>query len=143
MADKKISELTSATSVNTTDFFPIVQAGSTVKLDFATFLAHVPVNPIVVQVTEAPASGALSTTLLTSLVTSASGATNYTLAASTHGTTKVIAASTMGGSATAIVTVTGAAGFTTITFSAVGQIVTLQNINGSWFAKSVRGAVVA
>lgn len=143
MADKKISELVAATTVNSTDFFPIVQAGTTIKLDFATFLAKLPAQPIVIQAQEAPVSGALSTAIRASLVTSAAGAVNYTLAASTHGVKKIIAAPSMGAGATAIVTVTSGSGFTTITFSALGQTASLENINGVWYVASVRGAVVA
>ena len=133
MADKKISELSSAVTVNTTDYFPIVQGGTTLKLDMATFLAKLPAQPIVVQVQESPVSGALSTSNRVSLVTSASGATAYTLAAAAHGTKKLIAAQTMGGSATAVVTVTNGTGFTTLTLNAAGDSVQLENINGYWF----------
>lgn len=143
MADKKISELTSATTVNTTDFFPIVQAGTTLKLDFATLLAKLPAQPIVIAAAEAPVSGALSTAVADSLVASAAGATNYTLAAGTQGMQKYISASSIGVGATAVVTVTGGVGVTTITFNTTGQGVHLKNLNGSWYVFGVRGATIA
>jgi hypothetical protein len=143
LADKKISELVSATTVNTTDYFPIVQGGTTLKLDMATFLSHLPAPAIELPAQESPASGALSTAVKTSLITSATGATNYTLAAGTHGMKKVIAAQTMGGSATAIVTVTSGTGFTTLTFNTAGDYVSLENINGFWFISGNTSVVAA
>ena len=142
MADKKISELTSATIVNTTDLLVLVQAGTTLKLDIATLLSHLPSQPIVIQVQESPVSGALSTTNRVSLVTSASGITNYTLAAATHGTKKHIAAATMAGT-NAIVTVTNGIGFTTLTLNAAGDSVTLENINGYWYITGNNSVAVA
>lgn len=143
MADKKISELTSATAVNTTDFFPIVQAGTTLKLDFNTLLSKLPTQPICIVAAETPASGAISTANSDSTVASATGATNYTLAAGTQGMQKFIASSSIGASATAVVTVTGGSGFTTITFNATGQGVHLKNLNGTWFVVGSRGVVIA
>jgi hypothetical protein len=143
LADKKISELVSATTVNTTDYFPIVQGGTTLKLDFATLLSHLPAPAIELPAQESPASGALSTAIKTSLVTSTTGATNYTLAAGTHGTKKVIAAQTMGGAATAVITVTSGTGFTTLTFNAAGDYVSLENINGFWFISGNTSVVAA
>lgn len=143
MADKKISELVSATSVNTADFFPMVQAGTTVKIDFATLLSKLPAQPIVIQAAEAPASGALSTATRDSKVTSATGVTNYTLAAGTHGMKKLIVAPTMGAGASAVVTVTSGIGFTTLTFNAIGQSVEVENVSGSWFVIGSHGAVIA
>jgi len=106
-------------------------------------LSKLPAPPIVITTPESPVSGAISTAIADSLVTSASGATNYTLAASTTGVNKYIAAPTMGGSATAIITVTGGVGFTTITFNAAGQAAHLRNLNGSWFVVGYRGVVIA
>ncbi len=142
MADKKISQLTAATTVNASDFFPIVQAGTTLQCSFSTFLSHVPGPIINVVAPEAPASGALSTSIDSSFVTSASGATNYTLAAGTNGFQKYIAAPSMGASASAVVTVTGAVGFSTITFSAAGQAVHLKFMNTGWYVLGSHGATV-
>ncbi len=143
MADKKISQLTAASSVNGVDIFPIVQSGSTLQLSFATLLANLPAQPINITAQESPASGALSTSLLYSEVTSSTGVTNYTLAAGTHGTQKYIAVATLGASASAVVTITNGIGVTTLTFNAVGQLVHLINIGGSWFVAGVHGATVA
>ena len=141
MADKKISELTSATTVNTVDYFPFVQGGTTQKLDFATLLTNLPIDTVVVQAAESPVSGAIATSKRCSLVTSSSGATNYTLVTGTHGMKKLIAVQTIGASATAVLTVTGGAGFSTITFSNAGQSAELENISGLWYVKSIRGAI--
>ncbi len=143
MADKKISQLTAASTVNSVDIFPIVQAGSTLQLSFATLLANLPNQPINITAAETPASGALSTSNLYSLITSASGVTAYTLAAGTHGTQKVIAVQTLGAGASATVTITGGTGVTTLTFNAVGQFVHLINIGGYWFVAGYRGATIA
>lgn len=143
MADKKISELVSATVLNLTDFFPIVQAGTTLKIDLTTFLAKLPGQPIIALAQEAPASGALSTSNKYSVVTSAAGAVNYTLAAGTHGVNKVIVAPAMGVDATAVVTVKSGVGFTTLRFNAAGQAVHLENVGGSWYILGVHGAVIA
>jgi hypothetical protein len=143
MADKKISELVSATVVNTTDFFPLVQAGTTLKLDMNTFLTNLPIDIKVVQPAETPVSGAISTAVRASLISSATGATNYTLAAGKHGSKKIIACNSLGASATAVVTVTGGTGFTTLTFNAIGQVVTLENISGNWYVDGFHGATIA
>ena len=143
MADKKISELSSAVTVNTTDYFPIVQGGTTLKLDMAKFLANLPAQPIVVQVQESPVSGALSTSNRVSLVTSTIGQTAYTLAAAAHGTKKLIAAQTMGAGATAVVTVTNGTGVVTLTFDTAGDSVQLESINGYWFVVGNNSVTVA
>ena len=143
MADKKISELSSAVTVYTTDYFPIVQGGATLKLDMAKFLANLPAQPIVVQVQESPVSGTLSTSNRVSLVTSASGATAYSLALASHGTKKLIAAQTMGAGATAVVTVTTVTGPVTLTFDAAGDSVQLESINGVWLIVGNNSVAVA
>lgn len=145
MADLKISQLVSATTVNTTDLFVMVQGGSTVKVDIATFLSKLPASPTVVQAQEAPGSGALSTAIRSSLITSATGTTNYTLAAGTHGQQKLIGVQTLGASALAVVTVSSQSFGTlgTITFNAVGDSVLLENINGIWFIVGSNSVVLA
>jgi hypothetical protein len=139
MADKKISQLATASTVNTGDVFPLVQAGSTLQCSIATLLANLPSLPTVVQTPESPSSGALSLSIETSLVTSATGVTNYTLAAGTNGQAKMIAAQTMGGSASVVVTITSGTNIATVTFNAAGQSASLKNIGGYWFVKSVGG----
>lgn len=79
------------------------------------------------------------TTKVTLLVTT--GANALTLAAGTDGQVKIIKHKTDGGDGT--LTVTGASGFSTITFSAVGQTATLLYKDSSWNVISVFGAVVA
>lgn len=105
------------------------------KCDVSTFLTKLPVAPIIVETIEALTSaGAISTTKRTTTITSSAGSTAYTLAAGTHGQQKLIACQTMGGGgATAVVTVTGGTGFTTLTFNAAGDFILLENVNGYWF----------
>lgn len=142
MADKKISELTAATSVNTTDLMILVQGASTNKVDIDTFFAGVPRRVVVSEASEAPASGALATNKLVSKVASATGTTNYTLASGTHGMEKIIVCSSMAGT-DAVVTVTGGVGVTTITFNGAGDSVHLRNIDASWYVISSNSVVIA
>lgn len=142
MADKKISALTSASTVGAGDYMVLVQGGQTFKIDVATFLSKFPQQPIVLDTPESPASGALSTSVVTSKVTPAGAPTAYTLAAGTHGMKKTIACETFT-SGTAVVTVTSPKGFTTLTFNAVGDIVKLENISGFWYVVANNSVVVA
>jgi len=79
------------------------------------------------------------TTKVTLLVTT--GANALTLAAGTDGQIKIIKHKTDGGDGT--LTVTGASGFSTITFTAVGQTATLLYKDSTWNIISVFGATVA
>lgn len=79
------------------------------------------------------------TTKTTLLVTNAANA--LTLAAGADGQVKIITMKTDGGDGT--LTVTGARGFSTITFTAVGQTATLLYKDGAWLILAVFGATVA
>lgn len=142
MADKKISELVSATVVNGVDFFAFVQGGTTLKMDFTTLFSKLPQTPIVLQPHEAPVSGALSTATKNSLVSSAAGTTNYTLAAGTSGLKKTIVCSSMAGT-NAVVTVTGGTGVASLTFTAAGQSADLECINNTWYVLGSHGVTIA
>lgn len=142
MADKKLSQLTSATVLNAADYILLTQSGQSLKIDIQTFLKNLPTRPILLEAAEGPASGALSTVLLTSKVTPAGAPTNYTLAAGTNGLEKVIVCETFT-SGTAVVTVTDGKGFSTLTFSAVGDACSLRNVNGYWYVLGNNSVVVA
>ena len=144
MADSKISELTGATSVASVDVLPIVQTGQTKKVTASVLFSNIPVNPVCKEAPETIGNGAVSTTLLTTVIESiVSENISLTLAAGVHGTIKEIFTKTLSPTYSAVVTVTGGKGFSTITFSNVGQSVYLKNINGDWYVISYRGAVIA
>ena len=142
MADLKISQLTSTVVLTAggVDFFPIVQGGSTVKIDIATFFGNLPVQPRIIQAAEAVATGALSTATRASVITV--NTNTYTLAAGLHGQRKLVVASVFT-AGTSILTVTSGAGFTTVTFNAVGNTVEFENVSGTWFIIGSRLAVIA
>lgn len=140
--DKKVSELTSAVTAGVTDTFPVVQSGTSLKMSLATLFSNVPTAVISTVAAEAPASGALSTAIEDSVVTSATGTTNYTLAAGTQGMRKHIMCDAIAGTS-AVVTVTGGSGFTTITFNAVGQTAYLKYTNAKWYVFGSRGVTIA
>lgn len=94
----------------------------------------------VTETSEALTTGVISTTKLYTKVTANTSA--YTLASGLHGQEKRIVCDVFT-AATGVVTVTGGAGFTTLTFSALGHGVHLQNIDGTWYVIGVRGAAVA
>lgn len=147
MADKKISDLNAASTLNTGDFLVLVQSAETKKIDVDTFLTKVPKSPISQETPEAPASGALSKSVEVSVVAAPSSANvNYTLAApvaADKGKVKIIAASAITATYTVTVTVTGGVGFTTITFDTAGETATLKEVSGSWYVIGNNGAVLA
>jgi hypothetical protein len=150
MADKRISELTAATTVNAADAFVLVQSGSTLKVSADVLLSNAPVSVVVKQTAEAPASGALSTTLAYSKVTPSVTNPAYTLAAGptglaadAHGLYKTIVCETVASAGTAVVTVTGGKGFATLTFSDVGDAVVLRNVDGFWYIVGNNSVAVA
>ncbi len=143
MADSKLSALNPATSLNLGDLLLLTQAGSSLKIDVQTFALKMPSRIIVNEASESPASGALATNLLVSKVSSTSGVVNYTLASGTHGMEKQIVASSISGGGTCVVTVTSGAGVATITFNAVGDSVSLKNIDGLWYVFANNSVVIA
>lgn len=148
MADKKISALTAATTVNAADVTVLVQSGTTLNVPMSTLFGKIPVNANVIEASESKsANGALSTTLAYSKITSVvTTGVAYTLAAGAHGAYKTIVCSAYT-SGTAVVTVSSGANFSTITFAAssaaVGQSCTLQNIDGTWYVVAYRGVTIA
>jgi len=144
MADLKISELTSATSVAVSDYFVIVQTGETRKVTPEVLFANAPSHLVCKELPETIASGAISTSVLTTIISSASAADQIlTLATGTHGMEKDIVVSVLSNSYIATLTVTNAKGFSTIVFNAVGQTVKLKNISGFWYILGSKGATIA
>lgn len=144
--DKKISELTPATSIAKTDLLVVVQGSTTNQSSVDTFFSSVPRQMTITEAVETPASGALALNKQTSVVNSAGGTINFTLAAATHGVEKEIVCSTMsGGSPVCIVTVSSGAGFTTLTFTgagAVGYTAKLKYITNKWYVIGSRGVTI-
>lgn len=139
--DKKISELNVAGTLATTDTMVLVQGSSTNRIDVDTFFGTVPRRIVVKEVPEAlTTSGAISTTKLYTKLTA--NTTVYTLAAGTHGMEKIIVCNVLTAS-TAVITVTGGAGFTTVTMNAVGDAVKLVNIDSIWYIVGQNSVVVA
>jgi len=146
MADKKISQLNSASMVNTSDYLVLVQGSETMKIDVGTFLSKAPV-PLVSQANnETVSSGALSKNILVSKISVPTSANvSYTLAApvsADKGIEKIIVATTVTASYKATVTVSGGVGFSTIDFTAAGQSVHLREVDGNWFIIGSRGVTV-
>lgn len=147
MADAKISDLNAASTLNTGDLLVLVQSAETRKIDIATFLSKVPKMPVSQETPETVASGALSKGVEVSKVSvPASANVNYTLAApvtADAGKVKIIVATTVTPTYSAIITVTGGVGFSTITLNTTGESVTLKEVSGSWYVVSDNGAVLA
>ena len=147
MADAKISDLHSASTLNTGDLLVLVQSGETKNVDVSTFLSKVPKAPVSQETPETVVSGALSKNIEVSVVSVPSAANvNYTLAApiaADVGKQKIIVASAVTPTYTATITVTGGVGFTTATLSATGESVTLKEVGGYWYIVGGNGVVVA
>jgi hypothetical protein len=87
-------------------------------------------------------AGAANVTTLTTALTTTGGAQAITLADGINGQIKTVIHDVDGGSA--ILTPTTKTGFTTVTFTNVGETVTLQFLTTrGWFVLSSYGAVVA
>jgi len=146
MADKKISDLNAASTLNGADLLVLVQAGETKKVDVTTFLSKVPKLPVSQETPETVASGALSKTYDVSKISVPSSANvNYTLAAPVGtdvGRVKVIAMTSCTPTYTATVTVTSGAGFTTAVFNTAGETLTLKEVSGSWYVIGNNGVVL-
>lgn len=134
MADTKVSALTAATTLNLSDYFLLVQGGSSLKVSAETIALKMPSRIIVNESAETITTGAIATNKLTTKIAIADPAAAYTLAAGTHGMEKVIVCNATSGAApSATVTVTSGSGFSTITFDSIGDIAYLKNIDGLWY----------
>lgn len=145
--DKRISELNSASLVNTGDFLVMVQGTETLKVDVGTFLAKAPAPLLNQADSETVVSGALSKVIDTSLVSVPAAANvNYTLAApvtADKGIVKTVLATAVTNTYTATLTVTGGVGFSTVTFNSAGDSVQLKVVGTSWYIVGSNGVVIA
>lgn len=145
MTDKKVSELLPASVVNLADYLLLVQAGNSLKIDVETLALKMPSRIIVNEASEALiASGAIATNKLVTKLKALTAGGAYTLAAGTHGMEKQIVCDVADlTTPSAVITVTGGAGFTTITMNALGDSVYLKNINGVWYILGSNSVVIA
>lgn len=149
MADKKISELTAATSVSTTDVVPIVQGTVTKKITPVVLFGNIPTDikyaGIIVETgtPDTVQSGAVSVlTAITYLSNITTSDTTVTLADGIQGQEKTFVC-TVRTTNNIVLTPTNLAGAsTTITFSAVGQTCKLKFMNNEWCIMSVFGASI-
>ena len=143
MSDSKISALSPASTVYTGDYMLLTQLGNSVKLALSTLFTQVPIRISVIEASESPTSGAVATNLLVSKLTAAITPVAYTLAAGTHGMEKQLVVNLCPASSSAIVTVSGASGFSTLTFNAITDVAWLKNIDGLWYVMSNNSITVA
>jgi len=144
MADSKVSSLVPATVLGAGDYLLLVQGGNSIKLDIQTLFGKIPVRPVVLEASETILSGVLATNLLTSKIRAITAGVAYTLAAGTHGMEKVIVCSVADVTTpSAVLTVSSPAGYSTITFNAVGDSVHLKNIDGLWYVVGTNSVVLA
>ncbi len=147
MADKKISELTAATSVSTTDVVPIVQGTTTKKITATVLFENIPSSikyagicaevgaPDTVQ------SGAISTvTAITYLSNITTSSMIVTLADGIQGQEKTLLM-TVKTTDNIVLTCTHSS-FTNITFTGINQTAKLKFMNDKWNILSVYGATV-
>lgn len=140
----KVSALTTATTLNGGDFLMIVQAGSSLKVDLNTLAQKLPSRVVVLEASEAVATGALATNKLVSKITVTTVAAAYTLAAGTHGMEKQIVCSALSGATpTAVVTVTGGAGVASLSFNAIGDTIYLKNVDGLWYVMGSNSVAIS
>ena len=142
MSDSKISALSSASTVYSGDYLLLTQLGNSVKIPVSTFVANIPNRTLVTEASESPVSGAIATNLLISKLTAMVSPSAYSLASGTHGMEKQIVVASCPTSASAVLTVSGAAGFTTITFNSLVSSAYLKNVDGLWHVLSNVSSVI-
>lgn len=145
MADTKVSALTAATTLGLSDYFLLVQGGSSLKVSAEVIALKMPSRIIINEASETVTTGAIATNKLTTKLAIADPAAAYTLAAGTHGMEKeIVCNATSGASPSAVITVTGGySGLSTITFNAIGDSVYLKNIDSVWYVLGSNSVVIA
>ncbi len=148
MADKKISGLSLATSVSSTDVLPIVQTASTNKVTLATLFGNVPGDIkysglLTSSLTpESVTTGAISVLVPTSYVINQTGVdSTLTLAAGSSNMEKTIVATDLT-TKKVVVTLNGQ-GFASLTFNATGSTARLIYTNNKWFILSLNNVTTA
>ena len=143
MSDLKISELVSATSVAETDYFVIVQAGETRKITPAVMCTNVTNSLVCKELPETLSSGVISPTVLTTIISSAPSTNQiFTLGSGVHGTSKEIVVGTLASTFTATINVLNGKGFTSLTFTSIGQTISLKFISGYWYVMAYKGVTI-
>lgn len=143
MADKKISELTSASVVNSTDAFVIVQAGETRKISPEVLFKNVPVSVVSKEVPEVIENGAISIVIATTVIdSSAFNDVELTLAAGSNGIEKTIVCLNLIPSYKATVSVTNGRNVNSIQFNDPGDSVHLKYILGYWYVVGSKGVII-
>ena len=145
MADKKISELTAATSVSTTDVVPIVQGTTTKKITPVVLFENIPSSVkyagvcVETGTPDVVSSGAISvTTAITYITNITTSVMTVTLADGVQGQEKTILM-TIRDTHNMTLTCTNSS-FTNITFNGIGQTAKLKFMNSKWHILSVYGA---
>ena len=145
MADLKVSALVSASIVNSVDYLMLVQGGTSLKVDVSTLALNMPSRINVVEPSEVLAvSGVVATNKLVSKIKALTTPAAYTLAIGTHGMEKYIVCNAVEVTTpTAVLTITGGAGVSTVSFNAIGDSVHLKNIDALWYVVGSNSVVVA
>lgn len=142
MADLKISQLTAATSVQSSDTFVIARSGANYKVPISVLFNTIPTYIGNSQnVEQISSSGAISvTSSITEFATTA--AINCTLAAGISGQEKILLfRNKIVGDV--LITVPNSLGFDTITLTNTGNCVVLKYIGSTWVILSNNGATIA
>ena len=137
MADSKVTDLQSATSVNTTDVAYLVQGSTDKKISVSTFLANLPNTPTRLKGTLSLAGtvqslvgeGTIETTQNITLLTNSADCTINIADGTYDGQIKIVIATAVLGTST----LSSNLGVSQIAFSAVGHSVTLIWLSGNWW----------
>lgn len=149
MADKKISQLSSVNPASA-GLIPIVQDSATNVVTVNNLFNNIPsgltlkngVVSIAGTVNTYGANGAIDIiTAVSNVANNSASVINMTLAAGAAGQEKTIVMTAKVNDV--VVTPATAEGYTTITFTAIGQTVKLQYLNGKWTIISAYGVTVA
>jgi len=148
MADKKITALTESTSLSTDDLFHVVDSPasspSNKKITATNTFNKIPTYIGMNSIENLTADGAMSATTAISTLNSASATCQTTLAASTVvGQIKVIVCIGTYNNATDVDIATTLGAVATITFSAVGESVTLMNTGAGWVILAIGSGATA
>lgn len=136
MADSKLSALTPATSVNLGDYLLLVQGGNSLKVDVLTLFGGASETLI--------SSGAISLLMKSSKIKALTAGATYTLAAGVHGQEKTIVCNAVDVTTpTATLNITSGAGVASVVFNAIGDTVTLRNVDGLWYVVGSNGVTIA
>ena len=115
MADTKVSALVPATTLNTSDYLLLVQGGNSLKIDIQTLLSHLPSKMAVLEASESPTSGVLSSGLLVSKLAASAPIAAYTLPVGSHGMEKQMVVASLQNAVRNALSATWSASIVTVT----------------------------